>query len=221
MRKIMKKIGYSAKTAQMVHVNRADQNTIDSFRRVILRIISCLESNGWTVLTLDEAFCIFAALIGKKYWSETGVPIHVKWTGNHKFLTLFGAFAMDGRRFVRIYDKFNKETFLDFVRELRRHFGKIAIIMDRAPQHRSKAFEKFVRENDDVKAIYLPRGCPELNAAEQFWNMLKRTLLNSEYYPTFEDMVNAIRKYIRTTGYRVLPMGYMKRRIVNSNHLCV
>ena len=65
---------------------------------------------------------------------------------------------------------------------------KVAVTADRAPQHRSKLVKEFLRNNQDIRMIYLPKGSPYLNAMEGCWHQGKRVLLVSEYYKTFQDM---------------------------------
>ncbi len=48
----------------------------------------------------------------------------------------YGSIATDGRQFFRTYDRFDKETVLQYIKELARHFKKVAIIMDNAPQRK-------------------------------------------------------------------------------------
>ncbi len=72
---------------------------------------------------------------------------------------------------------------------------------DRAPQHRSKLAREFLRNNKDVKMIYLPKDSPYPNAMEECWHQGKRVLLVSEYYKTFQDMRRAVSLYYRTVRF--------------------
>ena len=83
------------------------------------------------------------------------------------------------------------------MKELQRHFGKV-VVMDRASPHRAKAVKELLRENKNIKIIYLPKGSPYLNAVEECWRQGKQVLLVSEYYRTFADLCNAIITYYRT-----------------------
>ena len=55
------------------------------------------------------------------------------YTGSHRKVTICGSLAPDGRQFFRTHDRFNASTFVTYPKELQRHFGKAAIIADRAP----------------------------------------------------------------------------------------
>lgn len=58
----------------------------------------------------------------------------------------------------RTRELFNTPTFVWCLKELQRHFGKVAAVMDRASPHRTKAVKKLLRENRNIKIIYLPKG---------------------------------------------------------------
>ena len=91
-------------------------------------------------------------------------------------------------------------------------FGKIAVTADRAPQHRSKLVKEFLRNNKDVRMIYLPKGSPYLNAMEECWHQGKRVLLVSEYYKTFQDMHRAVSLYYRTARFKLYILKFTSRK---------
>ena len=161
----------------------------------------------------DEAFFIHDSMTGRKYWSRVGNPIGVSYTGNHKKITMYGAIAGDGRQFFRTYDKFDSSTFVHYLQEMQKRFGKVAVIADRAPQHRSRMVRDLLRKNRNVKIIYLPKGSPYLNAVEECWHQGKRTLLVSEYYKTFLDMRQAISLYYRTVRFKLDLLKFVNRKL--------
>ena len=103
----------------------------------------------------------------RKYWSLKGRRINVPYTGSHRKVTIYGSLALDGRQFFRTYDRFNAVTFVAYLKELQRHFGKAMLIRDRAPQHRSKLVREFLRTNKNIRIMYFPKGSPYLNAVEE------------------------------------------------------
>ena len=76
----------------------------------------------------------------------------------------------DGRRqFFRVCDTgFNMETLIRYVTEMKRRFGKIAVVLDRAPPHRSKVLKKKFGRDRDVRLVYLPRGLSYLSMIEEY-----------------------------------------------------
>ena len=160
----------------------------------------------------DEAFFVHDTVSGRKYWSPKGRRISVPYTGSHRKVTIYGSLALDGRQFFRTYDRFNAVTFVAYLKELQRHFGKAVLICDRAPQHRSRHVREFLRKNKNVKIMYFPKGSPYLNAVEECWRQGKRRLLVSEYYRTFSDMCMAISTYYRTARFNLELIKYVNKK---------
>ena len=160
----------------------------------------------------DEAFFIYDTVSDRKYWSPKGRRINVPYTGSHRKVTIYGSLALDGRQFFRTYDRFNASTFIAYLKELQRHFGKAMIITDRAPQHRSKMVREFLRTNKNIKIIYFPKGSPYLNVVEECRRQGKRRLLVSEYYRTFSDMCRAVSAYYRTARFNLELIKYVHKK---------
>ena len=214
VRKIMRLYNLSPKVAQKIHINRAGRKAVWNWRYYLKRRISCLEKDGFAVIMQDEAFFVHDTVSGRKYWSPKGGRINVPYTGSHRKVTIYGSLASDGRQFFRTYDKFNAVTFVAYLKELQRHFGKAVLICDRAPQHRSRLVREFLRTNKNIKIMYFPKGSPYLNAVEECWRQGKRRLLVSEYYRTFSDMCRAISTYYRTARFRLELINYVNKKTV-------
>ena len=78
----------------------------------------------------------------------------------------------------------------------------------------------FLKKNPDIRQIYLPKGCPELNPVEEWWRRAKHDLMVSEYY-TFDDMKYSLCAYFRTKRYTLDVIKYFLRITPVSNYLCV
>ncbi len=212
IRKIMQKYGLSPKGSQRIHINRATKTAVKSWQYRLKKRISRLEKDGFVPVVEDEAFFIHDVKSGRKYWSPVGVPITVPYTGSHKRIAVYGSVTTDGRQFFRTASGFNAPTFVAYLKALQRHFGKVAVMVDRASPHRAKAVRTLLRENKNIKIIYLPKGSPYLNAVEECWHQGKRNLLVSEYYKTFLDMHSAVSQYYRTARFNLDLFKFLNRK---------
>ena len=212
VRKIMQKYGLSPKGSQKVHINRATKAAVKSWQYRLKKRISRLEQDDFVIAMEDEAFFIHDVKSGRKYWSPVGVPITVPYTGSHKRITTYGSITMDGRQFFRTESWFNAPTFVAYLKAMQKHFGNVAVMVDRASPHRAKLVKKLLRENKNIKIIYLPKGSPFLNPVEECWHQGKRILLVSEYYRRVADMQNAISKYYRTARFHLDLLKYIYRK---------
>ena len=123
---------------------------------------------------------------------------------------MYGAIAKDGRQLFRTHERFDAPTFIRYLKEMQRRFGKVAVVTDGTYPHRATLVRRLLRENRNIRIIYLPKGSPCLNAVEECWHRGKRILLVSEYR-TFADMRNAIITYYRTVRFKLGIVRYASR----------
>ena len=115
-----------------------------------------------------------------------------------------------------MHDRFDGPTFLPYVKELYRKFGKAAILLcDRASQqHRTKTLGGFLgkKKDTDIRlVVFLPKGSLYLNPVEACWQRGKRELLASEHYETFAMMRDAVSKHYRTVRFGLNLYLYLHR----------
>ena len=124
---------------------------------------------------------------------------------------VYGAIAKDGRQFFRTHERFDAPTFVGYLKEMQRHFGKV-VVMDRASPHRAKSVKKLLRENRNTKIIYLPKGSPVHQPVEECWRQGKQALLVSEYYRTFADMRNAVITHYRIVRFKLDILKFVHKK---------
>ena len=181
------------------------------FQKKVLEILANIPE-GFTVAVQDESIFVHDALVRRKLWLPIGVRPVVTITGSHQRTCAFGTLTIDGRQLFRQYDAFNQYTFMDYLKQLQRRFGKVILITDRARQHQSKKVQKYLEENkDSIRIIYLPKGSPEFSAVEECWRQGKYDLLVSRYYPRFDDLRKAVAEYYRTRRFNLDIVRYLLR----------
>lgn len=179
----MYRAGLSVKTATKVYASRVGNGPVNSWRYRTKRRIVRLKKAGFAIAAADEAFFIHNDSAGAQVLVSDRDPVRVPHVGGRGRLTVFGAVTDNGRKFFRTSILgFNDTTFISYVRALLRRFKKVALILDRAPTHRSRLARKAFGKNRNVEFIYLPKASLYLNASEPCRNRGKRDLLNSEYY---------------------------------------
>ena len=98
----------------------------------------------------------------------------------------------------RQYDRFDMHAFAKFLRAAVRKFGKICMILDRAPQHRAKMIRRLVEMTDGLTLKFLPAATPEISAIEPYWKELKRKVLDVPH-TSLAMLCKAIARYTRYT----------------------
>ncbi len=59
----------------------------------------------------------------KELWFPKGSRPVVTATGSHQKTGVFGALTLDGKQLFRQYDLFNQDTFLDYLKQIKKRLG--------------------------------------------------------------------------------------------------
>ena len=172
------------------------------------------QKKGFTLVSLDESFIFYDSLARRVWIDEKKRPV-VRITGSHKHSCLFGAINMGGKQLFRQYDKFNGDTFLDFLRIIHHKFPRCHIFMDKAsPHYRSrKVRHYFDRHKDTLIPVYLPTASPEFMVMEEVWNIAKKDLLVLKHYPSFTDFICKVSCYFRTKRFNLNMRNYLLKTV--------
>jgi len=102
----------------------------------------------------------------------------------------FGAVRLRDGKFCyrREPDKFNGETFWEFMKQLRKascHSGRrVVVIADNAAFHHSRLHKQWREHAQDRFSLdFLPAYSPELNPSERIWKLTRRQCFHNEYFP--------------------------------------
>ena len=136
----------------------------------------------------------------KDYW----IPSGISFVWCHK----------SGRRKTivqTVYDWFDENTFLDYLKQIHKKFPKCYLFLDKAKQHykSKKVLEYFDKYKKDLIPIYLPTASPEFMVLEQVWHISKNDLLVLQYYSSFTDFKNKISTYFRTKKFHLNMRNYI------------
>ena len=96
---------------------------------------------------------------------------------------MFGLITLDGEGFFWRYGSFTGKEFVEFLKTACEKFGKILMMTDGAPQHRSKFVREEIGRLDGVELQFLPPGCPDPNSIEETWRQMKHAILDGAVRP--------------------------------------
>ena len=167
VREMMRKWGFSMKVPVMRHVNRAGNRKIARFKK---RMRNILETAGkeWTVGVEDESIVVADSRPRRGVYTLGRRRAVYTYNGSHTKTIVFGFITVDGGGFFKRYAAFTKEEFVDFLEATYKWFGKTIMVLDGASQHRAKIVREALKEmNGEVRLVFLPPGCPDLNAIEE------------------------------------------------------
>ena len=203
VRRILRFFGFSSKRSATMYASAADADSVRQWQADATGTISGAKRRGFTIVVQDESIFLRTRTNGRKLWSRVGEPVAVIRHGRRDRTVVYGALAEDETRLMRQYERFDGPTFVRYLKEARRKWGKVLLIMDNAGQHKTKAVRKYLEEHDEVEFLYLPTATPRLSAVESVWKDAKYRLATSEHYETLEDLTHAVSEYFRTCSIRL------------------
>jgi len=213
VRRILRLLGFSSKRSTTTYASAADDEAVRQWQKDAKTVISGAKRRGFRIVVQDESIFIRTGTNGRKLWSRIGDPVTVTRGGRRARIVMYGTLADDGTRLMRRYERFDGPTFVKYLKETKRKWGKVLIIMDNASQHRHRDVKKFLKEHDDVEVLYLPTATPKLSAVENIWKDAKYRLVTSEFYETLEDLTHAVSEYFRTVSIRLDIYTFLYRSI--------
>ena len=160
---LLRSWGFTRKVPMGRHVKRASRQKIAWFRKKLGPLIEGRMRAGYTVCVQDEAICMADARLRKGVCTPKGIRGVHAYTGSHSKTVVFGLITIDGEGFFQRYGSFTGKEFVELLKAACERFGKILMITDGAPQHRSK----FVRE--EIERTAAPRPFTDLNEPV-FWD---------------------------------------------------
>jgi transposase len=120
-----------------------------------------------------------------------------------KSIGMYGAVRLnDGYLVTQTAERFNAETFQDFLSRLGRHLRKgrkMIVIMDNARWHHAKRTRPWLLQREAwFQLDYLPPYSPELNPIERVWKLTRRLCVHNRYFPQLEDLVLAVTNQLQS-----------------------
>ena len=178
---LLRSWGFTRKVPMGRHVKRASRQKIAWSRKRLGPLIEERMRAGCTACVQDEAICMADAQLRKDIYTPKRVRGVYTYTGSHSRTIVFGLITLDGEEFFQRYGSFTGKELVEFLKAACERFGKILMITDGAPQHRSKFVREKIGRLDGVELQFLPPGCPDLNAIEEAWRQMKHAVLDAPY----------------------------------------
>ena len=136
-----------------------------------------------------------------------------KHAGNHTKVIQFGLLTADGGGYFEGHKRFTNDELAAFLRNAHAKFGKMVIMLDRAPRHTAKAVQEAIDETGGgVKLARHPPGCPDVNAMEELWRQMKLAVLSGPYVK-FSRMCRDVKRWLGDCIPRLDVFRYLYRSV--------
>lgn len=131
---------------------------------------------------VDESGFYLLPAVQRTYAPVGQTPV-LRHTLTNDHLSAISGITLDGRLYMQVQQQaFRSDEVVRFLEHLLRHIpGKLLIIWDGAPIHRSQVIKGFLADGaaERIHLERLPGYAPDLNPDEGIWNYLKRVELKN------------------------------------------
>lgn len=152
---------------------------------------------GYEILAIDEASFNLTTTY-KKVWFPRGEKPRGAFFWSSKKLITFGALTSDHKFYYDFYDAQNSMTFKHFLRYVFEKLDKnkkYILIKDNAGFHKTSCINNFIAQYPNIVVEPIPPYSPELNPIETCWKVSKNVVTKSQYFPTIDEMQEALENF--------------------------
>ena len=98
----------------------------------------------------------------------------------------------------------NGEEFILVLSKFLNKFKRAILILDKATWHKkSKKVRKYLKKHrGELKIIWFPTGCPEMNPVEECWRQSKKEVNGGRIHKDFETMKKELKSFFRKTKFK-------------------
>lgn len=106
----------------------------------------------------------------------------------------------------------NAEEFLKVLAKFFYKFKRAILILDKAPWHKkSKKVQKYLKKHRrELKIIWFPTGCPEMNPVEECWRQAKEKVNGGRIHESLEVMKKELKYFFRYEDFKQDMRKYLR-----------
>jgi transposase len=137
--------------------------------------------------------------VGTSYGRRGQTPT-IPGTGKRFGCNMISAITNRGHLLFMVFKRrFTAKVLVEFLNRLARQVGRLFLILDGHPVHRSASVKRWLAEHPQLKLFFLPGYSPKLNPDELLNQDVKSNAVGRQRPATQEDMVGTVRSYLRST----------------------
>ena len=199
---VLKCLGMKWKRIRTIVGGKPDPQLYEN-KKQILKALKKLSNEGAIDLRyLDESgFCLTPYV--PYGWQEKEVKSGFP-SNKSKRINVLGLLNRKNELYSYIFEtRITSEIVIKFLDEYVREIDKrTVVVLDNAPIHRSKAFQKKILEwkQKKLEIFWLPTYSPQLNLIEILWRFMKYEWIENPAYSSWKNLVEYVEKILRDFG---------------------
>ena len=200
---MLKQIGLSYQKAAFVSDHLDEEKRKEWCEQRWPAIIKEAKEKKAIILFCDEvSFAQWGSL--SKTWASRGKQPKIKTTGKRKGLKMFGAigFFSGDFHYMETPEKFNGQTYVQFLESIVNHYQCAVILIEDGARYQGgpvvRTFKEQMESECRLFVHRLPSYSPDYNPIEKLWRNTKKYSTHCKYFPTFDELRNAVIKTFET-----------------------
>lgn len=176
---------------------------------------------GGVILFGDEvSFAQWGSLC--RTWAPKAKPLKVPTSGKRRGMKVFGVIEVEHGQFLyrECEEKFNGQSYVDFLTYVLSVYDcPVFLIEDGASYHGGAEVNAFKTQMQTAGRLFverLPTYSPDKNPIEKLWKKTKREATHCRYFPTFEDLrqavLGAFERYLHDASQVMCVMSKLRRQ---------
>ena len=191
--KILKRLGFSYKKTQLLP-GKLDQEKQAVWVAEFEKKINQMGDN--VILVFMDAVHPMHNTKSDYAWTLIGQPAQTRSNPGRNRVNINGAINPLNPSEVYIHktDRVNAQSNISLLEIIKKaNPGKhIWAIADNAKYNHANILKDYINENPDITLEYLPPYSPNLNPIERLWKFMRKKVINTFYYPKFQEFEKAI-----------------------------
>jgi len=138
--------------------------------------------------------------VGRSFGRKGKTPV-IPGTGQRFKCNMISAITNQGNlNFMVFTERFRAPVFISFLKRLlKQNRGKVFLIVDGHPVHRSKAVKDWLGANEEhIRMFFLPGYSPELNPDEMLNQDVKTNAVGRKRPHVLSEMISNVRRFLRS-----------------------
>ena len=164
---------------------------------------------------VDESGFYLLPMVARTYAPVGKTPV-IRHYLTRDHLSVISGITSKGKLYMMVQKRpYKGPDVVNFLQHLLRHIpGKLLVLWDGAPIHRSKVIKAFLAQGAAIRIHLerLPPYAPELNLDEGIWNYLKGVELRNVSCQNLTHLTNELRKAKERLRHKIqVILGFIKQ----------
>ena len=204
VKRILKCLGMKWKRLRKVVGSQPEPVSYERKRKILKALQNLSDKGGVDLRYLDETgFCLipYVPYSWQEIVEKQGIP-----SKQSKRLNVLGLLNKENELYSYIFEtRITSQIVIKFLDSYVKTMKQLTVVvLDNAPIHRSKAFQKKISEwrKKKMEIFWLPTYSPQLNIIEILWRFIKYEWLETKAYNCWKTLTSYVEHILRYFGDR-------------------